>query len=1062
MRIRLQLLYLAFDRSPSLFSSLPWVFVISQLRKDFVSSPIDAHQDLIFGAISHSRTRFFFLGVKCLRMDLEVGEIGVERDEDARATSRDDADELGDDMAIDDVAKEKSRESGKHRSKDRSKGRREDKDPGSRGRERPKDKENEEFVERDFDRYDLKDNRNRSESSKDRRKEEGLEHGKDREHVKDRDRDKERSRDRLRQEEHDRDKYRDKERGREHDRVRERNNDQEYDRSSDHGISRVKERGKDSEIEKDKDLARKHDRGKERDRDRSKIRERDHEKDVQRESERERRKEKDHEKGTDKNREREKDRDRVKDREREREKTKDREKEKEREKDRERDKEREKAKENFRQKDIDRSLEADRDRSRARDKEKGPAGAKESEKDERTLSDVEDGRLDSREEEARDDSDSHEKSTSKNQQSERPTHSLLASELEERLARTKEERMKKKSDGAFEISSWVNKSRKLEDRKNAEKEALRLSKAFEEQDNMLADSDDETVGHTQKDLAGVKILHGLDKVIEGGAVVLTLKDQNILKDGDVNEEIDMLENVEIGEQKQRDEAYKAAKKRTGLYDDKFNNEMGSQKTILPQYDDPVEDEGVALDESGHFTGEAEKKLEELRKRIEGSFAPKSYEDLTSSAKNSSDYYTAEEMLRFKKPKKKKSLRKKEKLDLNALEAEARSAGLGASDLGSRNDMRRQTEREEKENIEAERRSKAYQAAYEKAEEASKVMLQEQTLIFKSFEDDIVFGEDYEDLQTSLEQARKLALRKHDEAAATGPQAVAHLATSIKEQENSQSQSTGELQEEKVVITEVEEFVLGLQLNEGAQKPESEDVFMDEEDSPKSLEPEIKADVTGLSEVEETSKSEGPISEKKDDVSPDEIIHEVAVGKGLSGALKLLKERGALKETVDWGGRTMDKKKSKLVGLSDDGGTKEIRIERTDEFGRIMTPKEAFRMLSHKFHGKGPGKMKQEKRMKQYQEDLKTKQMKASDTPLLAVEKMREAQAQLKTPYLVLSGHVKPGQTSDPRSGFATVEKDHLGSLTPMLGDKKVEHFLGIKRKPETGSMGPPLPKKPKS
>lgn len=74
----------------------------------------------------------------------------------------------------------------------------------------------------------------------------------------------------------------------------------------------------------------------------------------------------------------------------------------------------------------------------------------------------------------------------------------------------------------------------------------------------------------------------------------------------------------------------------------------------------------------------------------------------------------------------------------------------------------------------------------------------------------------------------------------------------------------------------------------------------------------------------------------------------------------------------------------------------------------MTPKEAFRMISHKFHGKGPGKMKQEKRMKQYQEDLKTKQMKASDTPLLAMERMREAQAQLKSPYIVLSGHVKPG------------------------------------------------------
>ena len=37
------------------------------------------------------------------------------------------------------------------------------------------------------------------------------------------------------------------------------------------------------------------------------------------------------------------------------------------------------------------------------------------------------------------------------------------------------------------------------------------------------------------DLAGVKVLHGLDKVIDGGAVVLTLKDQSILANGDINE-----------------------------------------------------------------------------------------------------------------------------------------------------------------------------------------------------------------------------------------------------------------------------------------------------------------------------------------------------------------------------------------------------------------------------------------------------------------------------------------------------------------------------------------------
>lgn len=72
----------------------------------------------------------------------------------------------------------------------------------------------------------------------------------------------------------------------------------------------------------------------------------------------------------------------------------------------------------------------------------------------------------------------------------------------------------------------------------------------------------------------------------------------------------------------------------------------------------------------------------------------------------------------------------------------------------------------------------------------------------------------------------------------------------------------------------------------------------------------------------------------------------------------------------------------------------------------MTPKEAFRDLSHKFHGKGPGKMKQEKRQKKYQDEMKTKRMKSSDTPLMAAEKMREAQARNQTPYLILSGNAK--------------------------------------------------------
>lgn len=169
------------------------------------------------------------------------------------------------------------------------------------------------------------------------------------------------------------------------------------------------------------------------------------------------------------------------------------------------------------------------------------------------------------------------------------------------------------------------------------------------------------------------------------------------------------------------------------------------------------------------------------------------------------------MLQFKKPKKKKSLRKKEKLDLDALEAEAKSAGLGVGDLGSRSDRTRLSAKEEQEKIEAKTRSDAYESAFAKAEEASKALQQGETIMIEAEEDDSpVFGEDYEDLQRSLEQARKLALNRQD-TTPSGPQAIA---LEVRSKSVEADNAPGEPQENKVVITEMEEFVLGLQFNEG--------------------------------------------------------------------------------------------------------------------------------------------------------------------------------------------------------------------------------------------------------
>lgn len=127
----------------------------------------------------------------------------------------------------------------------------------------------------------------------------------------------------------------------------------------------------------------------------------------------------------------------------------------------------------------------------------------------------------------------------------------------------------------------------------------------------------------------------------------------------------------------------------------------------------------------------------------------------------------------------------------------------------------------------------------------------------------------------------------------------------------------------------------------ARKPEGEDVFMHDDEEANVPVEEKKDEAGGWTEVKETQEDGQPNSEDKEEIIPDETIHEVAVGKGLSGALKLLKDRGTLKESIEWGGRNMDKKKSKLVGIVDDEGKeaqykKEIRIERTDEFGRIVS------------------------------------------------------------------------------------------------------------------------------
>ena len=81
---------------------------------------------------------------------------------------------------------------------------------------------------------------------------------------------------------------------------------------------------------------------------------------------------------------------------------------------------------------------------------------------------------------------------------------------------------------------------------------------------------------------------------------------------------------------------------------------------------------------------------------------------------------------------------------------------------------------------------------------------------------------------------------------------------------------------------------------------------------------------------------------------------------------------------------------------------DVNIVYYDEFGRALTPKEAWKALSHKFHGKGSGKMKTEKRLKKIAEERKKEAMASGDTPLSMNQAFQIRQEKAGQAHFVLS------------------------------------------------------------
>ena len=76
------------------------------------------------------------------------------------------------------------------------------------------------------------------------------------------------------------------------------------------------------------------------------------------------------------------------------------------------------------------------------------------------------------------------------------------------------------------------------------------------------------------------------------------------------------------------------------------------------------------------------------------------------------------------------------------------------------------------------------------------------------------------------------------------------------------------------------------------------------------------------------------------------------------------------EYARWENKQRDQQEAKEMAARFKDYKPNVQLSYKDEFGREMSQKEAFKYLSHQFHGKGSGKAKTEKRLKKIEDEKK--------------------------------------------------------------------------------------------
>lgn len=488
--------------------------------------------------------------------------------------------------------------------------------------------------------------------------------------------------------------------------------------------------------------------------------------------------------------------------------------------------------------------------------------------------------------------------------------------------------------------------------------------------------------YTSKDLAGVRVAHEADEFDEfTGEQVLTLKDTEI---GDESED-DELENADLKAKDKLEEKLKLKKKRPD-YDP---TEQGEKQNLLSKYDEEIDgkkQKRFTLDGQGSSVEAAQRRAND-----DGEVKSKGVKislDMLKDDAPLSDYVDPS-TIKVKKPKKSKKEKKSRQKaadedDIFPVQQPSAVADGDAMEVD---------------------RSNTNDATWGKK---------------RSYE----FGDD-DDLQAKLAEQRRQALKKRKKTDA------AELARQMREE---MPIDEPEPEEGGLIIDETTEFVANLKKPEDEEEvirktktPQaataaSPDIKDEDEDGDINM-AQSYAEVEDEEERQARRKHEA--STPADMTATGLEDEESMVGQGIGASLSMLRKRGLISDPASADLAEKERQRAKFLagkqhlideydikareqreadrrsGRFDKMSNKErdtlarqqneqrehyisrlladkfnkeykpdVKLQYNDEFGREMNQKEAFKHLSHMFHGKGSGKQKTEKRLKKIEDEKK--------------------------------------------------------------------------------------------